>query len=93
VLPLLEARSVRFNLGNGTGYSVKQVIAAVEAVTGRRVPHSFGPRRAGDPAALVAASDRLKRETGWSPRFAALEEIVRTAFAWHAAHPRGYGAR
>jgi UDP-glucose 4-epimerase len=93
VLPLLEARSVRFNLGNGTGYSVKQVIAAVEAVTGRKVPHSFGPRRAGDPAALVAASDRLKRETGWSPRFAALEEIVRTAFAWHAAHPRGYGAR
>ena len=92
-LPLLDARSVRFNLGNGTGYSVKQVIAAVEAVTGRKVPHEYGPRRAGDPAALVAASDRLRRETGWSPRFVALEEIVRTAFAWHEAHPRGYGGR
>jgi UDP-glucose 4-epimerase len=93
VLPLLDQRSVRFNLGNGTGYSVKQVIAAVEAVTGRQVPHAFGPRRAGDPAALVAASSRLKRETGWAPRFAALEDIVRTACAWHEAHPRGYGGR
>ncbi len=93
VLPLLDERSVRFNLGNGTGYSVKQVIAAVEAVTGRKVPHSFGPRRAGDPAALVAAADRLKQETGWSPRFAALEDIVRTAFAWHEANPLGYGGR
>jgi UDP-glucose 4-epimerase len=92
-LPLLESRSVRFNLGNGTGYSVKQVIAAVEQVTGKAVPHSFGPRRAGDPAALVAASDRLKQETGWAPRFAALEDIVRTAFAWHQAHPEGYGGR
>ncbi len=93
VLPLLDQRSVRFNLGNGTGYSVKQVIAAVEAVTDRPVPHSFGPRRAGDPAALVAASDRLRAEAGWSPRFAALEEIVRTAFNWHRAHPGGYGGR
>jgi UDP-glucose 4-epimerase len=90
VLPVLEERSVRYNLGNGTGYSVKQVIDTVGRVGGKPVPHSFGPRRAGDPAALVASSARLRAETGWSPRFPALEDIVRTAWAWHAAHPRGY---
>ena len=90
VLPLLDQRSVRFNLGNGTGYSVKQVIEAVGRVGGVAVPHGFGPRRAGDPAALVASSARLRAETGWTPRFAALDDIVRTAWAWHRAHPRGY---
>ena len=91
VLPVLEERSVRYNLGNGTGYSVKQVIDTVGRIGGKPVPHSFGPRRAGDPASLVASSARLRAETGWSPRFPALEDIVRTAWAWHAAHPRGYG--
>ena len=91
VLPVLEERSVRYNLGNGTGYSVKQVIDTVGRIGGKPVPHSFGARRAGDPAALVASSARLRAETGWSPRFPALEDIVRTAWAWHAAHPRGYG--
>lgn len=91
VLPVLEERSVRYNLGNGTGYSVKQVIDTVGRVGGKPVPHSFGPRRAGDPASLVASSASLRAETGWSPRFPALEDIVRTAWAWHAAHPRGYG--
>ena len=90
VLPVLEERSVRYNLGNGTGYSVKQVIDTVGRIGGKPVPHSFGPRRAGDPASLVASSARLRAETGWSPRFPALEDIVRTAWAWHAAHPRGY---
>jgi UDP-glucose 4-epimerase len=93
VLPLLDHRSARFNLGNGTGYSVKQVIAAVERATGRPVPHGFGPRRAGDPAALVAASDRLRAETGWTPRFAALDDIVCTAVAWHRGNPAGYCGR
>ena len=91
VLPVLEERSVRYNLGNGTGYSVKQVIDTVGRVGGKPVPHSFGPRRAGDPTSLVASSASLRAETGWSPRFPALEDIVRTAWAWHAAHPRGYG--
>ena len=91
VLPLLEERSVRYNLGNGTGYSVKQVIDTVGRIGGKPVPHGFGPRRAGDPAALVASSARLRAETGWSPRFPALDDIVRTAWAWHQAHPRGYG--
>ncbi len=93
VLPLLEERSLRYNLGNGAGYSVRQVIESVERISGRRVPHSFGPRRPGDPAALVASSETLKRETGWQPRFAALDEIVRTAWAWHQSHPRGYDDR
>jgi UDP-glucose 4-epimerase len=93
VLPLLAERSVRYNLGNGAGYSVRQVIEAVERVGGRPVPHSYGPRRAGDPAALVASSARIRREAGWAPRLGALDDIVRTAWAWHAAHPRGYGDR
>jgi UDP-glucose 4-epimerase len=57
------------------------------------VPHSYGPRRAGDPAVLVAGSAKLRRETGWTPRFGTLDDIVRTAWAWHSAHPRGYGDR
>jgi UDP-glucose 4-epimerase len=93
VLPLLEERSLRYNLGNGAGYSVKQVIDSVERISGRRVPHSFGPRRPGDPAALVASSETLRRETGWQPRYPALDDIVRTAWAWHEAHPRGYADR
>ncbi len=93
VLDRLDGRSVRYNIGNGTGYSVKQVIDTVAAVSGRAVPHEFGPRRAGDPAVLVASAARLRAETGWAPRFGELEDIVRTAWAWHAAHPRGYDDR
>jgi UDP-glucose 4-epimerase len=91
VLPLLDHRSVRYNLGNGTGYSVREVIDTVERVSGRKVPHTLGPRREGDPAVLVASSAKLREDTGWSPRFPSLEDIVRTAWAWHAAHPHGYG--
>ena len=90
MLERLETASGRYNVGNGTGYSVKQVIESVERVSGLKVPHSFGPRRAGDPAALVASSAKLRAETGWAPRYAELDEIVRTAFAWRQAHPKGY---
>lgn len=90
---LQTVESCRYNVGNGTGYSVREVIASVERVSGRPVPHSFGPRRAGDPAVLVASSARLRDETGWSPRFPALDDIVRTAFAWREAHPRGFDDR
>jgi UDP-glucose 4-epimerase len=65
----------------------------VERVGGRPVPHHFGERRAGDPAVLVASSERLRRDTGWAPRFGALDDIVRTAWAWHEAHPRGFDDR
>jgi UDP-glucose 4-epimerase len=88
---LVEGRSSSyFNLGNGTPSSVRQVIAAVERVTGRRVPHEIAPRREGDPAALFASNARIRREVGWEPRFADLETIVDTAWRWHRAHPEGY---
>ncbi len=93
VLPRLDQGSVRYNLGNGRGYSVREVIAAVERVSGRKVPYENGPRRAGDPPVLVASAGRMMAETGWRPRFPDLESIVRTAWDWHAAHPEGYGAR
>ena len=92
-LDRLDRGSVTYNLGNGQGHSVREVIQAVEAVSGRPVPVHYGDRRAGDPAVLVAASDRIKAEAGWAPRYAALQDIVRTAFDWRAAHPGGYGDR
>jgi UDP-glucose 4-epimerase len=92
-LAQLEHKSVIYNLGNGAGHSVFEVIRAVERVSGRKVPMRIDARRPGDPAALVASSDLLRSETGWSPRFAQLDEIVRTAFAWREAHPRGYDDR
>jgi UDP-glucose 4-epimerase len=92
-LSQLEGRSVTYNLGNGAGHSVMEVIGAVERVSGRAVPVRLGDRRAGDPAVLVAASDRLRRETGWTPRFAALDTIVSHALAWRDAHPDGYADR
>ncbi|WP_426957527.1 UDP-glucose 4-epimerase GalE [Muricoccus radiodurans] len=85
-----RAGSCRFNVGGGHGCSVKEVIAAVERVAGRPVPHRFGPRRQGDPSILVASSGALQKATGWQPRHSSIDNIVRTAWAWHAAHPRGY---
>lgn len=90
-LERLSDGPVTYNLGNGAGYSVLEVIKAVERVGGRDVPHVFGSRRAGDPAVLVASAERIRRETGWRPRFARLEDIVRTAYVWREAHPEGYG--
>ena len=90
-LDQIDERSVVYNLGNGEGHSVFDVIKAVDRASGRTVPYSVGPRRAGDPAVLVASSAKLRAETGWKPRFADLDAIVATAFAWRQAHPRGYG--
>ncbi|MDF1722314.1 MAG: UDP-glucose 4-epimerase GalE [Minwuia sp.] len=72
-----------FNLGNGTGYSVSEVIAAVERVTGLKVPVEYGPRRVGDPARLVGSAARAHEILGWRPQFADLDDIIRTAWAWH----------
>jgi UDP-glucose-4-epimerase GalE len=80
-----------YNLGTGQPHSVRQVIAAVEQVTGRPVKWTLGPRRAGDPAALYALAQRARTELGWTPRFCDLKSIVGTAWAWHRAHPTGYG--
>jgi UDP-glucose 4-epimerase len=72
-----------YNLGNGSGYSVKQVIETVERVTGKKVPITVGPRRAGDPAVLVGTSHRAVADLGWRPAFSQLEQIVETAWRWH----------
>jgi UDP-glucose 4-epimerase len=80
-----------YNLGNGAGYSVRQVIDVARSVTGRPIPTKETPRRPGDPAHLVASSDRIVRELGWRPRFPELAAIIETAWRWHLAHPMGYG--
>ena len=91
VLDALAERSCRYNVGNGHGYSVREVIETARKVTGRPIEARIGPRRPGDPPVLVAASDLIRRELGWAPAFPKLEAIVSTAWAWHSAHPRGYG--
>ncbi len=79
-----------YNIGTGRPYSVREVIAAVERVTGRGVPATAAPRRAGDPAVLYAAADRIGRELGWQPSYVSLDRVVETAWLWHAAHPHGF---
>jgi UDP-glucose 4-epimerase len=90
VLAVLDHRSVTYNLGNGQGHSVLEVIEAVQRVSGRTVPLRVAGRRPGDAAVLVASSARMMRETGWQPRFAALDDIVATALTWRQAHPAGF---
>ena len=79
-----------FNLGSGRGASVREVVAAVERVTGRRVPTHAAPRRPGDPATLIASSEEARRVLGWKPQFEALEIILETAWDWRCRHPEGY---
>jgi UDP-glucose 4-epimerase len=81
-----------YNLGNGAGYSVRSVVAAAERVVGKRIPTRVAGRRAGDPPVLVASSERAMRELSWKPRFADLDVIVSTAWAWAKEHPDGYAA-
>ncbi len=87
--PECPARLI-YNLGNGQGFSVRQVVETVRRVTGHAVPVVEAPRRPGDPPMLVAASQKIRRELGWEPRFPTLEEIVATAWEWRSRHPRGY---
>ena len=79
-----------YNLGNGQGFSVRQVIETAERVTGRRIPVKIAPRRPGDPAVLVAGSAKIKRELGWEPKYPDIESIIRSAWSWHSRHPQGY---
>ncbi len=79
-----------YNLGNGQGYTVRQVIETARRVTGREIPAVDAPRRPGDPAVLVASSDKIRDELGWTPRFPDLEDIIATAWEWHRGHPKGY---
>jgi len=78
------------NLGNGGGFSNREVVAAAEAVVGREIPFRVGPRRAGDPPVLVAAADRAAEVLGWRPRHASLAAMVGSAWAWRQRHPGGY---
>ncbi len=89
-LRALDRGSRIYNLGNGNGYSVKQVIECARVITGHPIPAETGPSRAGDPSSLVAASDMIRRELGWIPRFPDLRSIIETAWSWHRAHPNGY---
>jgi UDP-glucose 4-epimerase len=87
---LKPGQPMHYNLGIGRGYSVREVIAAVEEVTGKKVPVKEGPRRAGDPPVLVASSDKIQKELGWKPRYTDIKAIVETAWNWHRAHPKGF---
>ena len=84
-------QGMTFNLGNGAGYSVREVIETARRVTGRPIPTKECPRRPGDPPALVASSDKIIRELGWRPRYPELATIIEHAWKWHSAHPDGYG--
>ncbi|MHB8127558.1 MAG: UDP-glucose 4-epimerase GalE [Mobilitalea sp.] len=79
-----------FNLGNGIGFTVKQVIEAARKVTGEPIEVVVSPRRAGDPAKLIASSEKARTILGWNPTHANLEEIISTAWTWHKTHPNGY---
>jgi UDP-glucose-4-epimerase GalE len=79
-----------YNLGTGQPRSVREVIRAVERVTGRHVPIEEAPRRPGDPAVLYASADRIGRELGWRPAYASLDDVVETAWRWHETHPKGF---
>jgi UDP-glucose 4-epimerase len=87
---MTPGQKLAFNLGTGRGYSVREVIRTVEAVSQRTVPVRECPRREGDPAELVAAPARAMRELGWKPRYVELEQIVETAWNWHRTHPDGF---
>jgi len=78
------------NLGNGTGFSNRQIVSVAESVVGHAIPVKVGPRRAGDPPILVASAERALAELGWRPRHGTIEEMIDSAWAWRRAHPAGY---
>lgn len=91
-LGALDKGSRVYNLGNSEGFTVKEVIDAVRSVTGRDIPAEIGPRRSGDPAELVASSEKIRKELGWKPRFPGVHQIIESAWAWHRANPNGYSS-
>lgn len=82
--------STIYNLGNGLGYSNRQVIETIQKVTGKHLLIKEGPRRPGDPAVLVASSEKIKKELGWNPEYHNLETIIESAWRWHSRHPSGF---
>jgi len=90
-LDTLEHRDrLIYNLGNGQGFSVREVIEVARKVTGRPIPVVESPRRPGDPPILIASAAKIRRELNWRPQFPDLETIVASAWRWHQAHPHGY---
>lgn len=90
MLALQPGRQGFYNLGNGDGYSVRQVISMCEKVTGHSIPTVEKPRRPGDPPKLVGSAAKAISELGWTPKNSALEQIISDAWRWHKAHPNGY---
>jgi len=89
-LGALDAGNRIYNLGNGRGFSVKEVVEAARRIPGHDIPVAIGARRAGDPAILAAGSDKIKQELGWNPRVGEIEAIIGSAWHWHQSHPEGY---
>jgi UDP-glucose 4-epimerase len=89
-LEALDKGSRTYNLGNGQGFSVKEVIETARTITGHPIPQVVQSRRPGDPATLIASSDKIRRELGWNPRFPNLKDILESAWKWHLSHPDGY---
>jgi UDP-glucose 4-epimerase len=87
---LKDKETLIYNLGTGRGFTVREVIETVRKVTGHPIPAREEPRRAGDPAVLVASSDKIKRELNWQPQYPNLEDIVHSAWVWFQSHPNGY---
>jgi UDP-glucose 4-epimerase len=88
----LEDGSRTYNLGNGRGFSIQELIDLARQITGHPIPTRIVPRRPGDPAILIASSDKIRRELGWEPRYPELRSILESAWKWHVAHPHGYTA-
>ena len=89
-LDVTATRSTVYNLGNGKGFSVREVVEAARTATGRAIPADELPRRAGDPAVLVAGSERIQLELGWTPQYPDIAAIIASAWEWHQRHPHGY---
>lgn len=91
MLALEHPQSDFFNLGTGGGTSVKEIIRVCREVTGKEIPVVEQPRRPGDPARLIAASDKIRGALGWQPKYQGVQAIIESAWQWHIAHPNGYG--
>ena len=89
-LQALDSGSRTYNLGNGNGFTVKQVVETARKITGHPIPIKMGTRRPGDPPKLIAGSDKIRNELGWKPAFPDLTSIVESAWRWHQKFPNGY---
>lgn len=89
-LGALDRGNCVYNLGNGRGFSVLEVVESARRITGHAIPVEFAARRPGDPAVLVASSDKIRADLGWHPRYPAIDDIVSSAWRWHQRHPNGY---